>query len=232
MKKFIITVLASIFMLSTTAFAGSLQIGTKVSTTFIEAEGNEVTTTGTVTGGAKNTNTHSADNNVTLGSVFAEYSLGSDIWGEEGNEITFGYQYTFGEADVSDSLSTRSESAEDAAGSGSSGSVTYSANAEVSDYANYYIEMPVQGALFVKLGMSQIDVITKEDADHEGSYGDTQLDGLNYGVGVKGLYGPLQLKLAYEITDWDQLKLTSTTSNVITADLDTSELAVSVAYRF
>jgi len=219
-------------MLGTTAFAGSVQIGTKVSTTFIEAEGNEKTTAGSVTGGSANTNTASTDNNVTLGSVYAEYSLGSDLWGSEGNEITFGYQYTFGEADVSDSLSSRTETAEDAAGSGSTGSVTYSANAEVSDYSNYYIEMPVQGALFVKLGMSQIDVITREDADHHGSYGDATLDGLNYGVGVKGLYGPLQLKLAYEVTDWDQLKLTSTTSNVVTADLDTTELALSAAYRF
>ena len=231
MKKIIITILASI-MLGTTAFAGSVQIGTKVSTTFIEAEGNEKTTAGSVTGGAKNTNTASADNNVTLGSLYAEYSLGSDVWGSEGNEITFGYQYTFGEADVSDTLSSRTDTAEDDAGSGTSGTKTYSANAEVSDYSNYYIEMPVQGALFVKLGMSQIDVITREDADHHGSYGDTTLDGMNYGVGMKGLYGPLQLKLAYEVTDWDGLNLTSTTSNKITADLDTDELALSVAYRF
>ena len=231
MKKIIITVLASI-MLSTTAFAGSMQFGTKISQTFIEADGNEKTTTGSVAGGTANTNSKSVDNNVMLGSIYAEYSLGSDVWGEEGNEITFGVNYTFGEADVSDKLSSRSETAEDAAGSGSTGSVTYSANAEVQDYVNYYVEMPLQGALFVKLGMSQIDVITKEDADHEGSYGDATLDGINYGIGIKGLYGPLQLKLAYEYTDWDQLKLTSTTSNVITADLDTTELALSVAYRF
>ena len=231
MKNFIITVLASV-MLCTTAFAGSMQFGTKISQAFIEADGTEKTTAGTVTGGSINTNTASVDNSTMLGSVYAEYSLGSDVWGEEGNEITFGVNYTFGEADVSDKLSSRSETAEDAAGSGSSGSVTYSANAEVQDYVNYYVEMPLQGALFVKLGMSQIDVITKEDADHEGSYGDATLDGINYGVGMKGLYGPLQLKLAYEATDWDGLSLTSTTSNTITADLDTTELALSVGYRF
>ena len=231
MKKFIITVLASV-LLSTTAFAGSLQVGTKISQAFIEADGTEKTTAGTVTGGAVNTNSTSVDNDVVLGSLYAEYSLGSDMWGQEGNEITFGANYTFGEADVSDKLSSRSETAEDAAGSGSTGSVTYTANAEVHDYVNYYVEMPLQGSLYVKLGMSQVDVITKEDADHHGSYGDTTLDGMNYGVGMKGLYGPLQLKLAYEVTDWDGLSLTSTTSNKITADLDYSELALSVGYRF
>jgi hypothetical protein len=231
MKKFIITVLASV-LLGTTAFAGSLQVGTKISQAFIEATGTEKTTAGTVTGGAVNTNSTSVDNDVVLGSLYAEYSLGSDMWGQEGNEITFGANYTFGEADVSDKLSSRSETAEDAAGSGSTGSVTYTANAEVHDYVNYYVEMPLQGSLYVKLGMSQVDVITKEDADHHGSYGDTTLDGMNYGVGMKGLYGPLQLKLAYEVTDWDGLSLTSTTSNKITADLDYSELALSVGYRF
>ncbi len=232
MKKLIITVLTSIMLTSTTALAGSFQIGTTISHAFIEATGTEKTTVGTVTGGAVNTNTTTVDNDVTLPSIYAEYSLDSSMFGQEGNEITLGATYTFGEADVSDKISSRSESAEDAAGSGSSGSVTYSANAMVEDYVNYYIEVPVQGAVFVKLGMSQIDVITQEDADHHGSYGDATLDGVNYGVGIKGLYGPLQVKLAYEATDWDQLKLTSTTSNTITADLDVDELALSVAYRF
>ena len=232
MKKLIITVLTSIMLIGTSAYAGSVQIGTKVSHAFIEADGKEVTTAGTVTGGSANTNTASVDNVATIAGVYAEYSLDSSMWGQEGNEITFGGTYYFGEADVSDKLSSRSETAEDAAGSGSSGSVTYSANAEVQDYINYYVEMPLSGPLFAKLGFSQIDVITKEDADHEGSYGDATLDGVNYGIGIKGIYGPLHLKLAYEATDWDELSLTSSTSNKITADLDVDEIALSVGYRF
>ena len=231
MKKIIVTVLASI-LLSTSVFAGSVQIGTKISTAFIEASGTETTTAGTVAGGAANTNTTAADNMAAIGSIYGEYSLSSSVWGQEGNEITLGANYTFGSADVSDVNSKRTDTAEDAAGSGSTGTVTYAANATLENYVNYYVEMPIQGAIFVKLGMSQIDVITKEDSDHEGSYGDTQLDGMNYGVGLKGLYGPLQVKLAYEVTDWDGLNLTSTTSNKITADLDVDELALSVAYRF
>ncbi len=232
MKKLTITVLTSIMLMSTAAFAGSVQIGTKVSQAFLEATGTETTTAGTVTGGAANTNTTTVDNDVILPSLFVEYSLDSSVWGEDGNEITFGANYTFGEADVSDKISSRSESAEDAAGSGTSGAVTYSANAEVENYMNYYVEMPLAGSAFVKLGFSQIDVITKEDADHHGSYGDETLDGMNYGVGFKGMYGNYQWKIAYEATDWDELSLTSTTSNKITADLDVDELAVSVGYRF
>ena len=86
--------------------------------------------------------------------------------------------------------------------------------------------------MFVKLGLSQLDVITQEDADHEGSYGNTSLDGTNFGIGFKGLSGNYTWKVAYEATDWDELNLTSTTSNKITADLDVDELALSVGYRF
>ena len=232
MKKLIITVLTSIMLTSTAAFAGSFQIGAKASQAFIEGSGTETTTVGTVTGGAANSNTKSVDNSVTMPSMFVEYSFDSSVGGSEGNEITFGANWTFGEADVSDKLSSRTEVAEDAAGSGSSGTVTYSANAEVENFANYYVEMPIAGAVYAKLGMSQIDVNTKEDQDHHGSYGDTSLDGMNYGVGVKGLSGNYLWKVAYETTDWDGLSLTSTTSNKITADLDVDELSVSFAYRF
>ena len=136
MNKIIITAIATI-MLGTSAFAGSVQFGTKLSQNFIEASGTETTTAGTVTGGAANTNSTSVDNAVTIASIFGEYSLDSSVWGDEGNEITFGANYTFGSADVSDVTSSRTEVAEDAAGSGSTGTVTYSANAVVENYINY-----------------------------------------------------------------------------------------------
>ena len=139
---------------------------------------------------------------------------------------------TFGSADVSDKISSRTETAEDAAGSGSTGSVTYSAQGEVENYVNYYVEVPIVGSMFAKLGYSEIDVITSEDQDHHGSYGNASLDGANYGIGFKGMYGNYNWKVAYEATNWDTLSLTSTTSNKISADLDVDELALSVGYRF
>tara|TARA_A100001011_G_scaffold6093_1_gene6957 strand:- start:577 stop:1275 length:699 start_codon:yes stop_codon:yes gene_type:complete len=232
MKKLLVVFLTSIMLTSTAAFAGSISVGTKVSNAFIDASGTETTTAGSVTGGAINTNTTEVDNMAIIPSIYVEYSLDSSVWGSEGNEITLGANYTFGEADVSDQVSTRTESAEDAAGSGSSGSVTYGAQASVENYVNYYLEIPVAGALFAKVGFSQIDVITEEDADHEGSYGNATLDGENFGMGIKGVSGNISWKAAYEVTNWDSLALTSTTSNKIAADLDVAELALSVGYRF
>ena len=232
MKKLVIAILTTIMVTSSSAIAGSFAIGAKVSNTFIEASGTETTTAGTVTGGAANTNSVEVDNMAVIPSLYVEYSLDSSLWGSEGNEITLGANYTFGDADVSDKIKTRQESAEDAAGSGSSGSMTYNAQAVVENYINYYLEVPVAGGLFAKVGLSQIDVITKEDSDHQGSYGNKTLDGENFGFGVKGLSGNLSWKVAYESTNWDSLALTSTTSNKIAADLDVDELALSVGYRF
>ena len=233
MKKIIITVLASILITSTAAFAGSIQVGAKISSAFVDASGTETTTVGSVTGGAANSNSASVENNfVAIPSVYAEYSFDDASYASEGNAITIGVDYVFGSADVSDKVSTRSELAEDAAGSGSSGNVTYQAQAELENFISYYIEVPVYQNFYVKAGMSTIDVITKEDADHEGSYADASLDGFDLGIGFKGNYGSYVWKVAYEETDFDTLSLTSTTSNTISADIDTQQLAVSVGYRF
>ena len=231
MKK-LITVLTSIMLMSTAAFAGSFQIGTKGSLAFLEATGTETTTAGAVTGGAANTNTASVNNDVALPSLYAEYSLDSSLWGTEGNEITLGAQLTLGDADVSDKLSQRSETAEDADGNGSTGALTYKAQASVENLTNYYIEVPLVSSLYAKIGFSQLDVITQESTNHHGSYGNDTLDGTQYGIGFKGLSGNLAWKVSYETTDWDQLALTSTTSNKITANLDVDELALSLGYRF
>ena len=83
--------------------------------------------------------------------------------------------------------------------------------------------------------MSQIDVKTKEttDGSNGGSYGDDTLDGTNYGVGLKGVTSSnIIWKIAYEETNFDTLSLTSTTSNTLSADLDTSEVNLSIGYRF
>jgi len=233
MKKLIITVLTSIMLTSSAAMAGSYAIGAKLSNAFIDASGTETTTAGDVTGGAANTNSASVSNDMVLiPSIYAEYMLDSSVWGSEGNEITFGINYTFGEADVSDKVKRRQESAEDADGNGSSGSMTYDAQASIENYMNYYVEIPLASALYAKAGFSQLDVITEEDADHEGSYGNATLDGTNFGIGLKGMTGNYSWKIAYEVTDWDSLSLTSTTSNKIAADLDVDELSLSVGYRF
>jgi hypothetical protein len=236
MKK-IITILATLMLTTMSinfAKAEGFAVGVTGAYNMIEASGTE--SDGTNTSGTEteaSTRTKSVDNNVFTGSVFGEYSLANVSYADSG--ITFGIRYTPGAADVSDSVFSRTDTAEaDTAALGdSSGEVTYKAQAEVENYINYYLDIPLYKSMYVKAGFSQIDVNTKESGGtNTGAYGDATLDGMNYGIGVKGESGNIIWKLAYEATNYDTLSLSSTSGNKITADLDTSEVNLSVGYKF
>ena len=230
MKK-IITILATLVLTTMSinfAKAEGFAVGVTGAYNMIEADGTETEGTAADT----STRTKSVSNNVFTGSVFGEYSFANVSYAESG--VTFGIRYTPGAADVSDKVFSRTDTADGLGGNGDSdGSVTYKAQAEVENYINYYLDIPLYKSMYVKAGWSQIDVNTKESgASTTGTYGNTTLDGINYGVGVKGENGNIIWKLAYEATNFDTLNLTSSTSNKIKADLDTSEVNLSVGYKF
>jgi hypothetical protein len=233
MKK-IITILATLMLTTMSinfAKAEGFAVGVTGAYNMIEASGTETEGTAADT----STRTKSVDNNVFTGSVFGEYSLANVSYADSG--ITFGVRYTPGSADVSDKVFSRTDTITKDAAAGSAGSATYKAQAEIDNYINYYLDIPLFKSVYVKAGWSQLDVTTKEnnstnDTKSQGTYGNATLDGMNYGIGVKGENGNIIWKLAYEATDFDTLNLTSSTSNKIKADLDTSEVNLSVGYKF
>ena len=233
MKK-IITILATL-MLTTMSInfvkAEGFAVGFNGSFTMIDASGTETVSAGDA-GTAQTSAKKAVSNNVFTGSLFGEYSLANVSYADTG--VTFGIRYTPGSADVSSKLHSRTDVSTGADVTAEADTGTYKAAAQVENYINYYVDLPVYKNFFVKAGWSQIDVITQESATSTtiGTYGNKTLDGLNYGVGVKGENGNVIWKLAYEITDFDTLNLTSTTSNKIKADLDTSEVNLSVGYKF
>ena len=237
MKKFrnILIGLVATISLTSVAYAGSFGLGVTGSYTTIDASGSE--TEATNTGTENSVFKATVDNDVFLGSVFIEYSLDDASWGSAGNGITIGLKHTPGSADVSDKVKTRTDTETSITGTDAATSVsrTQKAQAEIDNYNNFYIEVPLYKSLYVKAGMSQIDVTTKEttNGSNGGTYGNKTLDGTNIGIGVKGVTASnIIWKLAYEDTNFDTLKLTSTTSNTLNADLDTQEVALSIGYRF
>ena len=224
---------------STVSFAGSFGVGATFSQSEISASGTE-----NRENAGTDLNTSSVSNDVLIGSLYAEYSTDSFSFTSEGNGLVLGFEMTPGSADVSDKLKTRTD-ASTAATRADTTSLnnggTYSVNAAVDGYVNTYVEVPVYGMLYVKAGLSSLDVTTNETTANGSSYGDTSLDGDNYGVGLKGKFGGnLIWKAFYEETDFDQLKLTSTgnsttgisAANVVTADLDIKEYGLSIGYQF
>ena len=220
MKKILITIFAT-FALAGVSHAGSFGVGVSGGIIQVEGSGTETTTVGTVAGGAKNTNSKDVDAASIIGSVFAEY--------EFDNGWALGYEHVPGSADVSDQHKRRSTD-EDAAGSGTSGDTTRTAQAEVDNFNTVYIEAPI-GSTYIRLGYAQIDVNTQETNSH-GTYGNESVDGVNYGFGLKGSLGGFMTKTSIEHTDFDDFTITSTTGNTISADLDVTQIKFALVKQF
>ena len=236
MKNKLTTILASLLLAiasSTFANAASFNIGVTGSLASINASGSEVENSDT---DDTSTTTASVENeNVPIASVFVEFE--SDFYG-----LTLGASHVPGTADVSDSAKTRNDVEASVTGTSaaSAASRTFKANAEVENFNSLYIELPIYGAFFVKAGLAEIDVNTTEVASSNGgNYGNTTLDGEQWGFGMKGDVGDnMGYKLFYEQTDFDTLSLTSSGNSVasetnkLTADLDVSEIKFALSYKF
>ena len=234
MKKFITSLFAlvclALFSYSN-ATAGGIGVGVTVSALNVEASGSE-TDNGDTSDASDQT--ASVSNDVNIGSIYAEYAAD--------NNFALGWEFTPGSADVSDKVQTRTDTETSVTGTNTttSNSRKFSAQAEVDAYNTIYAEVPVGSFFYVRAGVSQVDVNTTEIASgNGGSYGNTTLDGMNYGFGVKGIRGErLRWKLAYEVTDFDQLSVTSTgnstgsNTNTIKADLDVTALKLSLGLQF
>mgnify|MGYP001179865142 CR=1 FL=1 len=236
MKKQILTIIVSMMFAFATSIAnaGSFNVGVTGALAKVSASGTE--TTGAGASGAANTNSASVENdNVPIGSVFAEYQ--SDFYG-----LTLGVEHIPGRADVSESVKQRSDIEASVTGdtTTNTGARAFKANAEVENYNLIYVELPIYNQLFVGAGLSEIDVNTTEVASSNGgSYGNKTLDGEMYRIGVKGAIGDnAGYKLFYEANDFDTLKLTSTGNSVaaetnsISADLDVDMLKFALSYNF
>ena len=152
LKNTLIGLVAAI-SLSSVAYAGSFGLGVTGSYTKIDASGTE--TTPAVTGAAAESNSTSVDENSYLGSIFLEYSLNDASWASAGNGFTIGAEHTPGTADVSDKVKSRTDTELSITGTAATTAVsrTQTAQAEVDNYNNFYIEVPLYKSIFVKAGM-------------------------------------------------------------------------------
>ena len=223
MKKQILTIIAS-FMLFTSANAIEFGIGVSGSMALVSAEGTE--TESANTGAEGSVRDASVDAMTGVGSIFAEVIL-DEFYG-----ITIGAEIVPMSADVSDATHSRSDTSVAASGEGVTGTNTRTADAEVENFTTIYTEIPV-GGLFVKAGLSQIDINTLENNLTNGSsYKNDTVDGVTYGLGIKGEWAGFYTKLALERTNFDEYVSSSGTTNTITADLDVDQIKFSIGKAF
>lgn len=234
MKKLLSLISAGIIWAVMVFPANSAGLGFGVTASIYNVEADGTETDENDVGTESSVRNASVDNTVAMGSLYTE------IASERGWAI--GLEYTPGSADVSSSIKTRTDtelSVTDTATTTST-SRDFKANAEVDNYMVTYIEMPLFSSFYARLGYAEVDLNTTEVASgNGGNYGNTTLDGINYGVGLKGVTdNNFVWKTSYEVTDFDGFSLTSSGnstdsgSNTITADVDTWAVKLSLGYQF
>ena len=175
MKKIILTVFATL-LISSSAVAGGFTIGATGALMNIEADGSEKEV-GTATKALSDseTNTGSASNDaVPILSFFAEYSFDDTTYAGENNGFTIGYSMIPGSADIRDGVAKRTDvDGDDAADDDGA----RSAQAEIENHRNIYVEIPIYTGWYAKLGHTTVDVNTLEGSDGDlGTYGNAEVD--------------------------------------------------------
>ena len=238
MRKIVVNLIAlfwmSVFVVGSASAAG-IGVGGAVHWMNVDASGSESSgTTGSETDSS--TTSASVSNDATIGSYYLELTLG------ENNNFAIGYEAIPGAADVSDKTHTRTDTELSVTSTvtHTSNSRAFKADAEVEDFKVVYAEIPIGDMFYVRAGVSEITVNTKEvKSGNGGNYGNATLDGVQYGFGIKGIRGDkIRWKLGYEVNDFDSLSLTSTgnsvtaETNTLKADLDTWALKFALGIQF
>jgi hypothetical protein len=210
MKKTFLSIISALFIASSVN-AADFTFGVSAAYTKIDGTGTETTRT------SLEKNNGSASNEVVIGSIFVENNFGN---------FSLGIDYIPFKADVSGKVKSRSETDLTGTGAGTSTSVTNKAQAELSNHITVYALYPFANGMFVKAGVAQVDVATKESLQTGETYGDDTIYGGQIGLG----FGKDNWRLALEYTDYETVSLTGTGSNKVDADLDTT--AVKLSYNF
>ena len=173
------------------------------------------------------------DASVLYGSIFAEYT-----WGEAYG-LTLGVSYSpmngvIGSGERSDTVSDATSPSVDTG--------TYKAKAKVKNHATIYIEptiMPTESfGVYVKGGVARVTVKSLESIEvgtDSSAYGDEAINGLMYGLGIKGGFDTgMFYKLEVIRILYERVKMTSTTGNknIIHADPEQLAARLAIGYRF
>jgi len=218
MKKTLLVIMITMLTFVGKSYA-EMTYGVSLGLTKINADGTE-------TEGGE-TNDGSADHNVIIPSLFAEYAY-SDT-------ISVGLDYIPLTADVSDKAKSRSDTETSVTGTTTTTTTsrTQSAQAELSNHVTLYSNYMLTDTAFVKAGVAFVQLETQESLGTGSNYGNEDIYGAVIGIGSKR--GNSRFELVY--TDYEDVSLTSTvartgvtTNNKIDADLDT--LAFKYSYAF
>tara|TARA_B100000787_G_scaffold141192_1_gene110252 strand:+ start:738 stop:1427 length:690 start_codon:yes stop_codon:yes gene_type:complete len=215
-------------IMASTSFAGisegKFRIGIGYAETEVNATGSEVLKSGTTgDANAKGRRTKGASKGSTaVGHLFLEKTFS--------NGFTLGFDYVPGEASIGTKSRTDTNSFEGDA----SATRINKASAQISNHVTYYGLMPFGSSpIFIKGGVTSMDVETKEVLGTGAKYGNESVNGVTAGIGAhlekdNGLF----IRIEANVSEYESISLTGTTGNIIEADLDTAEARFSIGKSF
>ena len=169
-----------------------------------------------------------ASSTAIIPSLFAELAMD--------NGFGLGYEHVPGTADINSSVRSKNN---DKLGTNDSG--TNKASAEIDSLNTIYAIKTFESGFFVKAGMTQTTVNTKEVLTTGSKYNNADVDGTMWGIGYTNTTDSgVFMRVSGEYTDYDTINLTSTTAadattttkNKIKADIDTVAFKLSIGKAF
>ncbi|MDA9701865.1 hypothetical protein N9U95_00935 [Candidatus Pelagibacter sp.] len=232
MKKFLI---AAVVLLSSITLANAeIRLGVSAMYGVFEADGakeifsgdhSSNTTSTKVTKDAKDEK-ENAEGDFGLGSVFAEFAAN--------DQIAFGVSYVPHSSDSEEAENIQNFQAP--AALSSSTKKTNKVKVSFEDLVTVYALANVSENVYLKAGIMQVELITKENLETGGAYGDTTLDGYTIGIGYNmdlddGMF--VRAEAAYMDIDGVTLKNSNDATKSVSADGITGYgAAVSVGKSF
>jgi hypothetical protein len=223
----LLSTLLSVFLF-TSVQAGSFGLGVSGNVASVSADGTE-TLTKSNTGTENSVQSATAGNNFMFGSVYAEYAFG------DGENFVFGIEHVPFSGDINSKTLSRTDASDSGEGYTAQQSGTMKANAAIDNHTTYYVEVGAGGTgLYGKVGFAQVDIdITQSVSTNAGTYPDKTLDAWTYALGYKTGFGDKGIvKVEGFMTDYDNLSVTSTSSNTVAANLDVVGAKLMLGVKF
>ena len=196
MKKVIITLIASVFYMTSVSADMGVNIGLSGSAGLFSATGKEVDTGPNLT----ETTEDAEHGEAAFSSIFLEKTLG--------DRFTVGIDWVLNDLST-DTVESRRQ---DKTTGTSSSNVENKIQIDFENLTTYYINFNVNENLYAKVGMATVDIITGETLGTGSTYGNTDMDGTVLGVGYNATFGNSAfIRVEGNYMDFDGASLTSST---------------------
>ena len=196
MKKVIITLIASVFYMTSVSADMGVNLGLSGSAGLFSATGKEVDTGPNLT----ETTEDAEHGEAAFSSIFLEKTLG--------DRFTVGIDWVLNDLST-DTVESRRQ---DNTTGTSSSNVENKIQIDFENLTTYYINFNVNENLYAKVGMATVDIITGETLGTGSTYGNTDMDGTVLGVGYNATFGNSAfIRVEGNYMDFDGASVTSST---------------------